>query len=524
MGFLDLFKKSPPAAPPRNNQRAMQAGMRKQMRLQGFAGGVVDRLTASLQQWSGAVNADLDGQLVILRARARALAANNEAGRRFLNLLAANVIGPSGPRLQVRARQTDGVTLDKIANDTIEIAWDKWCAQADVSGRMDFKHLLRVVIKAVARDGEALVRIVRDRSLPNGMQLQLIEIDRLDEAMNATLSNGNIIRQGVELTSYLKPVAYWIKTSHPGENYQQRPAKAERLDAKFVFHVYMPERAEQVRGYTWFHAVIRRMSMLGDFEEAAVVAAQVGAKKMGVFTRSDEDAPPPQPGIAGGASGALADEKGSGGELIMAAEAGEFMELPPGYGLESWNPEYPHAHFESFMKSCKEMLASGLDVAAHNLSGNMTGVNYSSARIAEMSERDMWLTLQDWFFGALVMPLYREWLMTALMRGDIAFPSGKTLPPDKFAKFADLSRFQGRRWDWVDPEKDLNAAEKKIQLGLESRTAIAASMGREFDDVLEEIRTEEAQAKEAGVNLNTQAPAAPAPAAAPKKPPKEPQA
>ena len=522
MGLLDLFRKAPPAAPvPRTDVRAMQAGMRRTMRLQGFAGGVVDRLTASLQQWSGAVNADLDGQLVILRARARSLAANNESGRRFLNMVAANVIGPSGPRLQVRAKQTDGVTLDKIANDAIEIAWDRWCRQADVSGRMDFKHMLRVLIKAIARDGEALVRIVRDRSLPNGMQLQLIEIDRLDEAMNTVLPTGNMIRQGVELTSYLKPVAYYIKGAHPGENYQSRPPLVERVDAKFIFHIYMPERAEQVRGFTWFHAVIRRMSMLGDFEEAAVVAAQVGAKKMGVFTRPEDDAPPPQPGVAGGASGTLADEKGSGGELVMAAEAGEFMELPPGYGLESWDPEYPHAHFEGFMKSCKEMLASGLDVAAHNLSGNMSGVNYSSARIAEMSERDMWLTLQDWFFGALVMPIYREWLATALLRGDIVFPSGKALPADKFTKFADLSRFQGRRWDWVDPEKDLNAAEKKIQLGLESRTAIAASMGREFDDVLDEIKTEEAQAKAAGVNLNTDAQAA---APAPKKPPKEPQA
>lgn len=524
MRLLDWFRK--PAPPPvpvvTDNTRAMRAGMRRQMRLQGFAGGVVDRLTASLQQWSGAVNADLDSQLVILRARARALAANNEAGRRFLSMVAANVVGPAGPRLQVRAKNSDGVTLDKVANDAIEIAWDRWCRQAEVSGRMDFKQMLRVLIKAIARDGEALVRVVRDRSLPGGMQLQLIEIDRLDEALNTALPNGNMIRQGIEVTSYLKPVAYYIKTSHPGENYQTRPPLVERIDAKFIFHVYMPERAEQVRGYTWFHAVIRRASMLGDFEEAAVVAAQVGAKKMGVFTRDDdESAPAATPAVPGGASTALADEKGSGGELVMSAEAGEFMELPPGYGLESWDPEYPHAHFGAFIKSCKEMLASGLDVAAHNLDGNMSGVNYSSARIAEMGERDMWLTVQDWFFGAFVMPIYREWLATALLRGDIVFPSGKALPVDKFSKFADLSRFQGRRWDWVDPEKDMNSAEKKIALGLESRTAIAASMGREFDDVLDEIKTEEALAKAAGVSLTGGQPAAPAPAPKPQKEPQQ---
>ena len=42
----------------------------------GFSGAAINRLTASMAAWSGALNADLDGSLVILRARARSLAAN----------------------------------------------------------------------------------------------------------------------------------------------------------------------------------------------------------------------------------------------------------------------------------------------------------------------------------------------------------------------------------------------------------------------------------------------------------------
>ncbi len=69
----------------------------------GFAGGAINRLTASLATFSGSVNADLDGALPVLRARARHLAANNEHGKRFLSLVATNVVGRQNPRLQVRA-------------------------------------------------------------------------------------------------------------------------------------------------------------------------------------------------------------------------------------------------------------------------------------------------------------------------------------------------------------------------------------------------------------------------------------
>lgn len=58
-------------------EKALHDRGRKGMRAatfaaQGFAGAAIDRLTASLQQWSGSINADLDRSLVILRARARA--------------------------------------------------------------------------------------------------------------------------------------------------------------------------------------------------------------------------------------------------------------------------------------------------------------------------------------------------------------------------------------------------------------------------------------------------------------------
>ncbi len=482
---------------------AARAGAPRQ---RSFAGAAVNRLTTSLETWSGALNADLDNGLAILRARARTLCANNEFGRRFLSLVSTNIVGPNGPTLQVRATMLGGA-LDKAANDAIEVAWKQWGMVCELTGKMTLTRLLQVGAKGVARDGEALIRFVRDRSLPHGLGLQLLEADRLDETINGTF-NGNAVRQGVERDNAGRPVAYHLLTTHPGDSYNQQQRKTERVLAKNLLHVFLPERAEQVRGYTWLHAVLMRSHMLHGFEEAAVIAARVGASKMGIWTRDSD---------AADALSAVADAQDASGNLQMSAEPGDFIEAPAGYKLESWSPDYPHANFESFLKACVRGLAVGLNVASHNLSGDMTEVNYSSARIAELAEREIWKELQEWFVAAVMLPIYREWLASALLRGEITFAeSGKSLPADRYDKFAGAARFQARRWDWVDPLKDAQASRELIAEGLASRTEIAASKGREFEDIVDELAQEKALLEAAGLDVGEKPePPATKPAAAP---------
>lgn len=473
----------------------------------GFAGGAVSRLTATMATWSAGINSDLDASLVILRSRARQLAQNNEHGKRFLTMVATNIVGAWGPKLQVRALMQqpakDGrPQLDKIANDAIEVHWDSWCENAEITQRMDFALMCRVAAKAVARDGEALVRLVRNKDLPYGIALQLLEADRLDENLNVVFANGGAIRQGVEIDSTGRPVAYHIKASHPGERFQQGfTAAPERVPAAQIRHLFLPERAEQVRGHTWFHAVIIRSGHLHNFNNAAVVAAEVGASKIAAIERPDNSADL-MPTMADG-------QTGNGAALQMNVEAGEMFELPPGYKLSSWNPEYPHANYESFVKAAMRGIAAGLDVATHNLSGDMTDVNYSSARIAEGTEQDQWMTLQAWFIRALPKWAFNEWLATALLRGDITFPmSGKSLPADKLSKFRDAASFQGRRWRSVDPVKDMKAARDALELKLTSRTRLSAERGEDWEDVVAEAEVERDTLVAAGLPTEPAAPAA----------------
>jgi lambda family phage portal protein len=475
MGFLErLFQRDPPAQPnpPRTAARRFEAA-------------AINRLTAS---WRGSIEAidhDLKHDLDRLRARSRDLAKNNDYMRKFLRMVARNVVGPHGFVLQARAMNTPSQP-DTAANAAIERAWHTWTRRgvAEITGRMTFADLCRTVVSAVARDGESLVRIVRgtDARNPHNIALQVLDAARLDTAKNSAPARAgqNAVVMGVEIDAYQRPVAYWLRPlSHVGPS--------ERVPASDLLHLYVVEQPEQTRGVPWAHAALLRLHMLKGYEDAAVVAARVGAAKMGFFTSPDGD--PAQVGA-----------ENVDGQFYAAAEAGEFGVLPAGYDFKSFDPDYPHNQYGEFVKSCLRGVASGMDVAYNGLANDLEGVSYSSIRAGVLEERDQWMTLQAWFEAALLEPVYSAWFDAAMLAGQILGPSGAPLPITKRDKFYPHA-WQGRRWGWVDPLKDIEASRLAVQSGITSPQDVAAQQGKDIEDVLDDIAVFQAMAARKGVTI-----------------------
>jgi capsid protein len=75
------------------------------------------------------------------------------------------------------------------------------------------------------------------------------------------------------------------------------------------------------------------------------------------------------------------------------------------------------------------------------------------------------------------------------------------LPFSKQKKFENHN-FRPRRWPWVDPEKDVNAAKIAIDNRLKSRTEVIAENSQtSFAAVIAEQSLEQEIADEAGVSL-----------------------
>jgi lambda family phage portal protein len=464
-----------------------------------FAAAQISRLTASWATNSKSYDWDIKLSLNILRSRSRDLCMNNDYAKKFLQMVAAHVVGPTGFSLQVRSMDQDmkGVkTLDQLASRCIEESFDRWGkkGKCDVTGKHSFFDLCNLYIKAVARDGEVLMRKVYGRQAGEfGFALQILDIDRLDINKNEVFRDGSMIKMGVELNKYGKPVAYHLRTVHPGDNPYYMDAAGhlwERIPAEDIYHHFISDRPEQNRGVPWMHAAMLSLQNLGGYQEAAIIASRIGASKMGFYTTPEGDGT------------ALADEVTTTGELMQEADPGTFGVLPQGYGFTPFNPDYPQAMFAEFMKTCLRGIASGLGVAYNTISNDLEGVNFSSIRTGVLEERDNWMVIQKWMIENFLDDVFTTWLKFALLSGAIKLPNGSALPIAKFDKF-NAGKWQGRRWQWVDPMKDVQANILAINNGLRSRTDVISDQGRDIEDVLMQLAEEQEKIKTLGIQLES---------------------
>ncbi len=453
-----------------------------------FTGAQQSRLTQSWTSTNVHLNQDLYRHLRILRARSRDLAKNNEYARKFLAMVKNNVVGPSGFSLQVKAMQSDG-TLDKFDSARCEEGFAQWGRRGncEVTGKLSWVDVQKVVAETVARDGEVLVRHARGRGKgPHNFQLQLLDPALLDETLYKDLPNGNKIRMGVEIDSWRKPVAYWLMAENAFDIFNDGyySLKHTRVPASEVWHFFLPDFIDQLRGMPWMVAGMYRLNMLGGFDESAIVNARASAGKMGFFQSPDGDAKPLADIVTNNGTAQAPDE-----EFIEEADPGTFKVLPPGFEFKEYSPEYPNELYGTFVKACLRGIASGLNVSYATLANDLEATSFSSMRGGMLEEREVWKGLQTWMIESFCMHVYSNWLPEALLSGAL-----DPLPFSKLKKF-DAAVWQGRRWPWVDPLKDVQAHETAIKTGLTSRTRILLDQGLDPEEIWQELEEEEKRLK-----------------------------
>lgn len=462
----------------------------------GYNAATVNRLTFDWAVSIKSADADIRYSLSRLRARSRELAMNNDYARKYLGMCVTNIVGPAGITFQNKVKDPGGV-LDKNVNNSVETAFDEWAKKgsASVCGKLSWIDIQRLVIQSVARDGEVLVRKVRGAGNKYRFALQVIEADLLDENYNLDLGNGNQIRMGVESDKWGRPVAYHVFKNHPGDYMHGTTydiGRYERIPAEDMVHLFDTVRPGQSRGVPWMHSAMTRLNMLGGYEEAELVAARVGASKMGFFTKNGE-------GNYDTSAGAGSDE------MLVEAEPGTFETLPEGMDFKPWDPTHPAGNFPFFLKAMLRGVASGLGVAYNSLASDLESVNYSSIRAGSIEERDNWRIRQGWFIEQFCQPVFEGWLDAALINGLLG--GAKPLPYSKFDKF-NAPSWKVRGWEWVDPLKDMKANIEAVNSGMATRTQILAEQGLDIEQVFEELAAEKKLATENGLDFTVTKPIA----------------
>ncbi len=180
----------------------------------------------------------------------------------------------------------------------------------------------------------------------------------------------------------------------------------------------------------------------------------------------------------------------------MDAEPGSFTGLKWGIDFKEWNPEHPNGNFDLFRKGMLRAWCAGMPGANYNIIANdLEGVNYSSGRLGMLDERELWKLLQKFDIEIAERPIFENWLEMSLMTGAIPLPLSKF---DKFNK----PIFRGRRWAWVDPQKEVEASALQVANKFTSRTRVVedSDVDADFEQVIFELAEEEMMLKELGLD------------------------
>ncbi len=455
-----------------------------------FTGAQSSRLVNNWATQNVSGDTTLRNSLTTLRARSRERGRNDDYAKKYLRSSVINILGSKGITFQskVKLRNNDKV-YDEAANTKIEFAfadWGKRRNSPEVTGKLSWRGIQKIVIKTAERDGEVLIRKVKNFPNKYRFALQLFEADYLDEFHNMKLANGNEIRMGIELDEWKRPVAYHLLINHPGDFAFPRKTsqkKYERIPAEDIIHYFDMDRINDTRGLPGMHTALFRMKMLNGYEEAELVAARVSAAKMGIIV-----SPNGEP-IEG-------DGQDEDGNVIVDAEPGTFPTLPEGYDMKMFDPQHPSGNFPPFTKQMLRGMASGLGISYNSLASDLESVNYSSIRSGTLEERDNWKEKQATFTEDFCDPVYEGFLLMWLV-----------LPGTQYGildleRFLNAAKWTARSWDWVDPLKDQKANTEGLRTGTITYTEILAEQGKDFEEHIEVLKHEQEVLKEAGLEFD----------------------
>ncbi|PNH90844.1 phage portal protein [Vibrio diazotrophicus] len=437
-----------------------------------YDAGNPDRMTLSWDSNPYTVDQVIYHQLEMLRSRARQQARNNDYVIRLIQVLQDNLVGANGFKLRSKAKTKQGKPALKV-RQLVEELWSEF------EDTVDLIDLEKQIVSAQVTDGEAFIHLRIDSS---GMLWpELVDPCRIDVNYNGESDGGNNIIMGIEYDTHFKPVAYHVNDTyekpHPGvgslTNYS---GKRTRIPVTSMLHVFRKLFVGQKRGIPWVAPSLGRLFQLGEAEKAALTAFRIGAAKMGFFRSEANDE-------------YTGDEES--GEMMLNAEAGTFENIG-NLTFETFDPTYPSGDYAPFVERILKGISSGWGVDYHTVGNDLSGVNYSSARVGSLDTREYYKSLQTWMVQTFVKPLFNAFIELNYFHGSFgAMPY--TTATYKQAQFV------GRRWDWVDPQKEANSKKTLYEIKAISLSQIIRERGDDPEDVFNEIAEENAMMAKLGI-------------------------
>lgn len=417
---------------------------------------------------------------------------------------------PNARRLGIPQKAADDL------GDEIESAFEEYADDprfyCHMQRRMTLGGIVALGYRHRLADGDAFAVLHWREDRPYATTIEIIHPDRCVTPFGRREGDG--VRSGVELGPNGEPVGYHFLVEHPGENAMFALGLARKtvfipretsFGRAMVVHAFESTEAGQVRGVPLLSPIVKKLRMLGRYDEAELQASVLNAVLAAFITT------PYDPELTAGAIGSI-DQLTSHqqmrldmyGEAPINVDGVRVNFLAPGDKAEFLNPRHPNSVFEQFERTALRNVASATGLSYEQLSMDWSQSNYSSARAALL---EVWrgLTARREFFAQTFMqPIYAAWLEEAIDKGTVRVPAGARAFSEAVGAWT-KARWIGPARGWVDPVKEAGAAIARINAGLSSYERECAEQGIDYQENFRQIARERAEMKALGLEFNQEA-------------------
>jgi lambda family phage portal protein len=459
-----------------------------------------------LRGWSpapGSADADNNYELYDIIPRARDRHRNDGLARGAVTTPVTAVVGAGLrciPTPDYRALGKDKKWADEWAatvQSKIESVFNS--TDIDASRHDDMGGLTALAMTQMMNNGGviALPVWIEDGYTPYATSIHMIEIDRLSNPMGYPDTADR--RGGIEIDEYGAPQAYWIRKAHPGDQYLYGFSawNWERIPAfttwgrRRVIHFYKKERVGQNRGVPFISPVMGEFKVMNDATQSELNAAAANAI-ITYFVESQTDVEGLKT-MFGSYENYLTARSKFQGKLKNKA----IMPLFPGDKIQPGFTNRPNQNFGAFFDVIAKNISAGTGVPVEMIRKDFSRMNYSSARAMILEAWRDYQLMRAQLKKGWMQPVYELVFEELVDKGEIPDCSLEDYDRNRYAWTR--MRVVGPGMGWVDPVKEAEAAHLRMTTGLSTLESECAEQGKDWREVLDQLKTERSYCAELGI-------------------------
>ena len=439
----------------------------------GYTGARIDK--AQLSRWmptAGSPNTDIIRDLRMLRARSRDQMRNAPVALGALNTTVSHVVGTGLTYTPAIDAEFLGLSAEEAEawQDDTKRRFSAWAGSTDCDAarQLDFYGIQELAFRSMLESGDVGVltpRIARPGK-PARLALQLLEADRIcnpgGTANTATVLDGVEIAPGTGET-----LAVHVARQHPGDytgrnEWDRVQVRGSATGRRNVLMLFKPVRPGQVRGVPWIAPILEPLKQLARWSDAELNAAVISGINA-TFVRMDPDA-----------FDSLYDEDAQGTIIDKASawsgemESGKAINLLPGEDIASPAPGRPNPAFDPFWTAMVRQIGMALEMPYEVLVMHFQS-SYSAARAALLMAWKAFRGKRDLLAKLLCQPVLELWLADEVAEGRISAPGFFASDLVRAAWCAAI--WTGDGPGSIDPAKEVDAARKRVELGISTKQA-----------------------------------------------------